>query len=349
MKHSTSYRLYVYFTAILLGLVAFGVYIAFDFLATLFATSVPINSVIVTTVIGSILLTTYYIVSVWRDNSLLIRFANWCDNPEENTDFDPQEMRSSQMGIVLRPLIKSIHENGNLILSSSSESRSIAEWLEQSFSSRDLLVAFLGGFLVLLGLLGTFLGLTITLQSMGDILTTLASGLSGSSDSSILKVMVQLIVQLQEPMAGMGTAFSTSLFGLAGSGFIGILSIILSRSQDALLGKLESWLNSKVGYSGNENAANAVSADGQTAVASGGQDLSGLLQKIGETNKFLLEMTILQQRTAESLQDIKDQSTELNSKFNLNNELSGRLLQEYQQLSDDIKQSIAVEEVSTKE
>ena len=43
----------------------------------------------------------------------------------------------------------------------------------------------------------------------------------------------------------MGTAFSTSLFGLSASGVIGLLGILLRRMHDQLKRRLEKWLNDR--------------------------------------------------------------------------------------------------------
>ncbi len=84
--------------------------------------------------------------------------------------------------------------------------------------------------LILLGLLGTFWGLLITVSSVGSIINSM-----GVDDQDILSNFLTLKDSLKNPLSGMGTAFSTSLFGLTGSLSIGFLDLQVSRAQDQLL------------------------------------------------------------------------------------------------------------------
>ncbi|WP_415712806.1 hypothetical protein [Maridesulfovibrio sp.] len=344
--NSNKYRLYLTLSILVLLVVISSVVISFAFLKTLFATSEIINSIILAVFAGSLIISFRYIFSVRRDMHLFSEFTGWCEHPEESS-FELDDLNKGLLGNVLISIGCSIKENGILIVKSSSDSRSIIESLEQSFSSRSSLISFLSGFLVLLGLMGTFLGLTLTLQSMGEILSTLAGGLTDSSDTSIMQVMIQLIVELKNPMAGMGTAFSTSLFGLAGSGVVGVLSILLSRMHDQLKQRLENWLNEKTEYSSSKSgAAGTVSADqdlGSQMSAISAQlerNNEALLESLENTNKFLLKLTLLQQRSAEAINTVQDQSLETTKEIGLGNELTGRLIKESRQMVTTLEKGI---------
>ena len=346
INKSSVYKYYLYFSLLILATLAAASYLGFDFLKSLYMTSIPINSTILFVVLGSIYLVFHYIFSVCRDIRHFDVFTVWCEDPD-TVEFDVESFTSGVLGPIMTPMCASIQEKGRVVISSTSEGRSMVEGLEQSIDARASLVAFLVGFLVLLGLLGTFLGLTITLQSMGDILKTLAGGLSDAGDSSIVQVMVQLIVQLQEPMAGMGTAFSTSLFGLAGSGVVSVLAIFLSRIHGQLTNRLEAWLNMKTLFASEETTTTRISAEGAPQVSLGGGSAAQLealstqllesnqsvLNALNDTNKFLLKMTILQQRSAEVMNTVQTQSIETTKEINHGNELSGRLIRESRQLS----------------
>ncbi|MFM9568652.1 hypothetical protein, partial [Streptomyces turgidiscabies] len=78
--------------------------------------------------------------------------------------------------------------------------------------SRDL-SRYLIGLMVFLGLLGTFWGLLATVSSVGEAIKALS--LSGAGDP--LQLFDGLKKGLEAPLSGMGTAFSSSLLGLAGS------------------------------------------------------------------------------------------------------------------------------------
>ncbi|NDV24748.1 hypothetical protein [Desulfovibrio sp. JC022] len=344
--NSNKYKLYLTLSIFVLVAVVASVVVSFAFLKTLFATSEIINSIILAVFIGSVITAFRYIFSVRRDMKLFAAFTQWCEHPEEST-FELDDLNKGLLGNVLVSIGCSIKENGILIVKSTSDSRSIIESLEQNVSSRSSLISFLGGFLVLLGLMGTFLGLTLTLQSMGEILSTLAGGLTDSSDTSIMQVMIQLIVELKNPMAGMGTAFSTSLFGLAGSAVVGVLSILMGRMHDQLKQRLENWLNEKTEYSATKSgAAGAFPADqdlGSQMDAISTQlekNNEALLESLENTNKFLLKLTLLQQRSAEAINTVQDQSVETTKEIGLGNELTGRLIKESRQMVTALEKNI---------
>lgn len=342
------FKLYLYMSiALMLTLIGSAVF-SFAFLKSLFSTSVVINSVIIAVFFFSVATVFRYIFKVRSDIENFDEFSKWCDSPEEST-FDIDDIKGGILGTALGPIGCSIKECGVLVVGSSSDSRSIIEGLEQSISSRSSLVSFLGGFLVLLGLMGTFLGLTITLQSMGEILSTLAGGLTDASDTSIMQVMIQLIVELKEPMAGMGTAFSTSLFGLTASAVVGVLAILLSRMHDQLKHKLEDWLNEKTEFSsqnGTVHGAAGFPADadfsGQLAAISAQLQRNNdtMVEALENTNKFLLKLTLLQQKSAEAIHTVQDQAIETTKEIGLGNELTGRLIKESRQMVTALERNI---------
>ena len=96
------------------------------------------------------------------------------------------------------------------------------------------------GLLVFLGLLGTFWGLLQTVQSVGGVI----GGLSIGNGQETMEAFNVLKEGLQTPLSGMGTAFSSSLFGLAGSLVLGFLSLQASQAQNRFFNDLEDWLSS---------------------------------------------------------------------------------------------------------
>src|SRR5690606_5298053 len=96
---------------------------------------------------------------------------------------------------------------------------------------------YLVGLLVFLGLLGTFWGLLQTVSSVGDTIQTLDVG---SGDAGL--IFDNLKEGLAEPLGGMGIAFSSSLFGLAGSLVLGFLDLQAGQAQSVFYNDLEDWL-----------------------------------------------------------------------------------------------------------
>ena len=93
--------------------------------------------------------------------------------------------------------------------------------------SRDL-SRYMIGLLIFLGLLGTFWGLSQTIGSIGDVIRGLTVG-----GGDVAQVFEKLKQGLDAPLSGMGTAFSSSLFGLGGSLVLGFLDLQAARRRTA--------------------------------------------------------------------------------------------------------------------
>ncbi len=96
---------------------------------------------------------------------------------------------------------------------------------------------YLIGLLIFLGLLGTFWGLLKTIISVEGVI----QGLSVTAETASL--FGDLIAGLQAPLSGMGTAFSSSLFGLSGALVLGFLDLQTGQAQNRFYNDLEEWLS----------------------------------------------------------------------------------------------------------
>lgn len=141
--------------------------------------------------------------------------------------------------VLLAPMATMLKDRtGHLSLSTVSMSTimdSIGARLDEARDTSRYLV----GLLIFLGLLGTFWGLLETISSVGNTISSLDSG----SDDSVA-MFNELISALEAPLKGMGTAFSSSLFGLAGSLVLGFLDLQASQAQNRFYNELEEWLSS---------------------------------------------------------------------------------------------------------
>ena len=105
--------------------------------------------------------------------------------------------------------------------------------------SRDM-GRYLTGLLVFLGLLGTFWGLLETVSSIGTVIGSLQVGPDAGS------IFEDMKSGLAAPLGGMGTAFSSSLFGLSGSLVLGFLDLQAGQAQTRFYTDLEDWLSTTV-------------------------------------------------------------------------------------------------------
>jgi hypothetical protein len=110
---------------------------------------------------------------------------------------------------------------------------SIASRLDES---REL-SRYMVGLLIFLGLLGTFWGLLLTVSSVGDVINSMSVG---SGDINAL--FEQLKGGLAKPLKGMGTAFSSSMLGLAGALVLGFLDLTAGQAQNRFFNELEEYL-----------------------------------------------------------------------------------------------------------
>jgi len=97
---------------------------------------------------------------------------------------------------------------------------------------------YLIGLLVFLGLLGTFYGLLETVRSVGGVI-----GALDVTASDVARAFADLKAGLESPLHGMATAFSSSLFGLAGSLVLGFLDLQAGQAQNRFYNDLEEWLS----------------------------------------------------------------------------------------------------------
>lgn len=86
------------------------------------------------------------------------------------------------------------------------------------------LTPYLVGLLVMLGMLGTFLGMVVTLDGV-------VGALHGTTDLQAIRA------ELATPIRGLGLAFGTSVAGVAASAMLGLISA-LSRRERALVAQL---------------------------------------------------------------------------------------------------------------
>jgi hypothetical protein len=99
---------------------------------------------------------------------------------------------------------------------------------------------YLTGLMVFLGLLGTFWGLLETVGAIGGVIGSLQGGSETASLFNDLKA------GLQRPLAGMSLAFTSSLFGLAGSLVLGFLDLQAGQAQNRFYTELEDRLSAAV-------------------------------------------------------------------------------------------------------
>ncbi len=133
-------------------------------------------------------------------------------------------------------MLASRNRADRLVLSTPA-TRSLLDSLSSRLDESRELSRYMTGLLIFLGLLGTFWGLLRTVHSIGGVISTLSVG-----SGDVTQMFDQLKAGLAGPLQGMGTAFSASMFGLAGSLVLGFLDLTAGQAQNRFFNELEEWL-----------------------------------------------------------------------------------------------------------
>ncbi|MBZ9848454.1 MotA/TolQ/ExbB proton channel family protein [Mesorhizobium sp. CA14] len=208
---------------IFLIIVAFIAAILTRQISTAFSSNPGLNGLIVGVLAVGILLAFAQVGRLFRE----VRWVNSFRAGSETTE-----------PVLLSPMKAMIGRSSTIAFSTSSMRTmldSIATRLDESRDTSRYLV----GLLVFLGLLGTFWGLLNTIASIRETIEALDPGTGDAA--AVLDALKQ---GLSAPLAGMGTAFSSSLFGLSGSLVLGFLDLQAGRAQTRFYTELENWLSS---------------------------------------------------------------------------------------------------------
>lgn len=168
------------------------------------------------------------------------------------------DLETSREPVLLAPMKGLFGQSGRDMSLTTGSMRSILDSIGTRLDESRELSRYLIGLLVFLGLLGTFWGLLQTIGSIGDTIQSLDPRSGDAND-----VLDALKSGLRTPLAGMGTAFSSSLFGLSGSLVLGFLDLQAGRAQNRFYTELENWLSSVTDM--NVEIAAATGAVGSTA------------------------------------------------------------------------------------
>lgn len=158
-----------------------------------------------------------------------------------------QIFRTGQVGlsvaeespVLLRPLtrhLSGIHRDRFRL--SALSLRTVLEGIRGHLDESREISRYMIGLLIFLGLLGTFWGLLGTISAVGKVI----GGLEVTSRDFAM-IFQNLKGGLLGPLRGMGTAFSSSLFGLGGSLVLGFLDIQASHAQNRFFNEMEEWLS----------------------------------------------------------------------------------------------------------
>lgn len=217
----------------------------------------------------------------------------WLMNVQKSGKLDSRQVKPVLLATVYAMLADQRQESQLSALSLRSVLDGVAARLDEGREISRYMI----GLLVFLGLLGTFWGLLQTIGAVGAVV-----GSIDTASTDFEAMMQQLKGGLDAPLSGMSTAFSSSLFGLAGSLILGFLDLQLGQAMGRFFNELEDWLSAFARFNDrpdttgmntgalatgmSEEAARALIHLGN-AIAAGEDNRNRVLEQLGNVNMTL--------------------------------------------------------------
>ena len=225
-----------------LGAVGVGVFLAYPQVAPIFVTNPWLNGTIILVFFLGVLACFAQVFQLFSSVSWIEGFA------ETRLGHD-----ISRPPGLLAPLASLLRSRSPRSQISASSSRSILDSVGARMEEARDITRYIVNTLIFLGLLGTFWGLATTVPAVIDTIRNL----NPENGEGGVAVFGRLIGGLESQLAGMGTAFASSLLGLAGSLVVGLLELFAGHGQNRFYREMENWLSSitrvgLVGDSGEE-------------------------------------------------------------------------------------------------
>lgn len=214
---------------IVLALVIAGGVLAYSRIFSIFLINPWLNGTIFAVFLLGILACFWQVVQ-------LVAAVSWIENFAAERPGRPQRAAP----LLLAPLAALLGARGQRRTIATSASRSILESVGTRIDEGRDITRYLSSLLIFLGLLGTFYGLATTVPGVVDTIRALAP----KNGEGAAEVFANLMTGLESQLGGMGTAFSSSLIGLAGSLVVGLLELFVTHGQNRFYRELEEWISS---------------------------------------------------------------------------------------------------------
>ena len=215
---------------IVVALVGAGGWVALPRVSSLFLANLWLNGFIALVFAIGVLACFWQVIQLSRSVSWIEDFA--AERPGQDIGGTPPRL--------LAPLATLLASRGARKAITATSARSILDSVAARIDEERDITRYIINLLVFLGLLGTFYGLAITVPAVVETIRSLAP----TEGESSIAVFDRLMTGLEAQLGGMGTAFSTSLLGLAGSLVVGLLELFVGHGQNRFYRQLEEWLSS---------------------------------------------------------------------------------------------------------
>jgi hypothetical protein len=288
----------------------------------------PLNSLIIFVLIFGILYTFQQVFRLFPE----VRWVN-------NFRISDPGLATDHVPVMLAPMAMMLRRRQGQAAISATAMSSILDSIGSRLDESRETTRYMVGLLIFLGLLGTFWGLLLTTGSVGETIAALNT--DGKESAEIFN---QLKSSLEAPLKGMGTAFSASLFGLAGSLILGFLDLQAGQAQSRFYNELEEWLSTitetrgdGAGDAGSQTQLRFALLDMQRSISDlaekieqgvirgGGPGGDGLLRLSDGIDKLVLQMRAEQKVLREWVDEQSHNQSELAAVLKEQNRLAGAL------------------------
>ncbi|MDP3372346.1 MAG: hypothetical protein Q8S21_05600 [Candidatus Paracaedibacteraceae bacterium] len=279
-------------------------------LSHIFSQNYQLNSIILGFFIFGILWCFHLMFGLWQEQKWLNRL-----------DLGRERFPGTPKVKVLAPIAILMNEERTLTSLSPIAAKSILSSVESRLDESRDISRYIIGLLVFLGLLGTFWGLSETVGSIAGVI----GGIDIQGENSF-QTMKQ---GLMGPLGGMGTAFSCSMFGLAGSLVVGFLDLQVGRSFSTFYQQLEDRLACSTRYSTDigDVLGSSGPAFSQGLLEQTIEGLSSMYQQMKRTEDTRLTM-------AKSVQIFSEKLSEMSEHMIVHQSFSQRLAQNQIELQE---------------
>ncbi len=234
----------------IVGLVGFGAYLAYPVVGPIFMANIWLNGVILFVFVIGVLACFWQLYQLVASITWIKRVTS------HRLDID-----HSKPSRLMAPLAALLRARGERMQIGASSARSILDSVAMRIDELREITRYITNLLIFLGLLGTFYGLATTIPGLIDTMQSLAP----QEGEGGVEVFSRLMSGLTTQLGGMGTAFSSSLLGLAGSLVVGLLEIFAGHGQNRFYRELEEWLSTITRFGFSSGDAMAVTVGDEEA------------------------------------------------------------------------------------
>jgi hypothetical protein len=277
-----------------LAAVSVGLGFLFPILMEIWAANWALNSLILVVLIGGIVYCFMKVLELRKSVTWLMAFAS------QDTSQTPPSLL-----VPMARLVRYDHQDRLMIFPHLANT--VLDSVDGRLAEARDISRYTRNLLVFLGLLGTFWGLILTVQGVLGAIENL--NLTGDNLAGAFEALKS---NLRAPMAGMATAFGTSLTGLGGSMILGFFDLQLGRAQNNYYNHMEEWLSGQVrmeaqnlGVSSGGSSAYLEALVEQTAESDADRNLAQLAEEVRTLGINIAEEGRGYQQSANQFQELR--------------------------------------------